>query len=64
MEGVKQVIYLKKSTTNNPTKVIYNGQESNNSKQIANAFGNYFANVWVNLSSINYSQLHQLKLKS
>ena len=48
--GVKQIIYLKKNSNCNPTKIIYDGQELNDSKKIADAFGDYFANVEENLA--------------
>jgi hypothetical protein len=48
--GVKQIIYLKKNSNCNLTKIIYNGQELNDSKKIADAFGDYFANVGENLA--------------
>ena len=59
-----QTNYLPKKNSNcNPTKIIYNGQELNDSKKIADAFGDYFANVGENLAreipKVDKSPLHK-----
>ena len=49
-KGIRRLVILKPQTLSKPTKLILNNSEICDSKSIANAFNNYFANIGNNLT--------------
>ena len=50
-KGIRQIITLKSKSSFTPNKLVKDGHEIKNVKEIANEFNNYFSNIGKNLAS-------------
>lgn len=51
-QGVKKIITIKTNNTSTPSKIKVEGIQLEDSKQIANAFNDYFANIGSKLENL------------